>query len=360
MYTFDKEKEICSPCLIFYTDLIEANILKMIEMAGTADKLWPHIKTHKCSDIVKLQIKNGISRFKTATIAEAKAVASVGALHVILAYPLVGPNIKAFKTLCDAYKNTKFYAVADNLEQVKLLAKYFTKEEPVNLLIDVNLGQERTGVNLENLEGFYRLCQNITNVNLMGLHCYDGHRHEKDFSQRIYEVEKTDNKLKDIIERLENCEIVVLGGTPSFPCHIKCMENAFYSPGTLVLHDYGYSKSYPDMNFDIAATVLTRVISRPTKNTFTIDLGTKAVSCDSKEVRAVIYGIEYAKTVMHSEEHMVLELDENDLHLMPSIGDELYALPWHICPTVALYNKAVEVQNGKFLRYLDIDARDRI
>ncbi len=360
MYDFDRQNEICSPGLVFYTDLIEKNISKMIEMAGGAQNLWPHIKTHKCSELVKMQMAKGIMRFKTATIVEAQMVASCGALHVMLAYPLVGPNMKRFKNLCDSYKETKFYAVADDLTQVRLLSECFSKENPINLLIDVNLGQERTGVNLDRLEEFYAQCQKIDAVKLMGLHCYDGHRHEKSFSQRMYEVEKTDNALREVLKNLSDCEILVLGGTPSFPCHVKTMENAYFSPGTLVLHDYGYAKSYPDMDFNIGAAILTRVISHPTKNTFTIDLGTKAVSCDSKDIRAVIFGMEYAKTIMHNEEHMVLQLDDKDLQYMPEIGTELFALPWHICPAVALYNKVAQVENGKFIKYLDIDARDRI
>lgn len=47
------EEEIPSPALIFYTDIIEENIQSAIAMAGGADRLWPHRKTHKCGKLSK-------------------------------------------------------------------------------------------------------------------------------------------------------------------------------------------------------------------------------------------------------------------------------------------------------------------
>ena len=68
----------------------------MIDIAGGAARLWPHIKTHKMAEVVQMQIEAGIDRFKCATIAEAEMAAKAGAKHLTLAYPLVGPNIKRF------------------------------------------------------------------------------------------------------------------------------------------------------------------------------------------------------------------------------------------------------------------------
>ncbi len=357
MYNFDKQSETFSPSLIFYLDYIKENIEKCIEIAGSANRLWPHIKTHKCSSLVKLQMEYGINRFKVATIAEAEMVASCGALHVVIAYPVIGPNINRYKTLCEKYENTVFYAVGDDLKQIGLLAKKFSENQKLNVLIDVNLGQDRTGVHVSRLESFHNDCLSIDNVRLCGLHCYDGHRHEGDFKIRDKEVKKIDEKLFEILNNLPKQDVIIMGGTPSFPCHAKHMPNAYLSPGTLVLHDYGYATSYRDMDFKIAAAVLCRVISRPTKNTFTIDLGTKAVACDPKETRAVIFGMEHAKIVMHNEEHMVFSVDVDK---MPEIGDELFLLPFHICPTVSLYNVANVIESGKLTNVYKIDARNRV
>lgn len=44
-------------------------------------------ESHKSADMLKIQMEYGISKFKTATVAEAEMAAEAGASHVILAYP---------------------------------------------------------------------------------------------------------------------------------------------------------------------------------------------------------------------------------------------------------------------------------
>ena len=92
-YLLKHTDEIITPCLIYYKDIIEQNIKEMISVAGNANRLWPHVKSHKMKKLVELQIKMGITRFKCATIAEAQMVAESGASDALVAYPLVGPNI---------------------------------------------------------------------------------------------------------------------------------------------------------------------------------------------------------------------------------------------------------------------------
>ena len=47
---------------------------------------------------------------------------------------------------------------------------------------------------------------------------------------------------------------------------------------------------------------------------------------------------------MHSEEHLTLQTDRaGDFR----VGDLLYGIPRHICPTVALYDRAYIIRMGK-------------
>ena len=72
LYTFEGQQDIVSPQLVYYPAIIRENIRKMIDIAGGAARLWPHIKTHKMAEVVQMQIEAGIDRFKCATIAEAE------------------------------------------------------------------------------------------------------------------------------------------------------------------------------------------------------------------------------------------------------------------------------------------------
>lgn len=46
-YLLKHTDEIITPCLIYYKDIIEQNIKEMISVAGNANRLWPHVKSHK-------------------------------------------------------------------------------------------------------------------------------------------------------------------------------------------------------------------------------------------------------------------------------------------------------------------------
>lgn len=93
-YKVKQEEKIITPALLYYKEIIIENTKKAIEVAGGAERLWPHVKSHKMAEMVKLQMTLGITRFKCATIAEAEMLAECGVKNIILAYPLVGPNIE--------------------------------------------------------------------------------------------------------------------------------------------------------------------------------------------------------------------------------------------------------------------------
>ena len=114
--------EIPSPALLIYPDRVEENIRRMIAMAGTADRLRPHVKTHKLGEIVQLQLKAGITRFKCATIAEAEMLAQAGARDVLLANQLVGPNARRLAKLAGWFREVCFSTIADDAEAVGNLA----------------------------------------------------------------------------------------------------------------------------------------------------------------------------------------------------------------------------------------------
>ena len=91
--------ELLSPSLLIYPALVRRNLEDMIALAGGAARLRPHVKTHKMAEIVRLAESLGIRKHKCATIAEAEMVAAAGGTDVLLAYPLVGPNLKRFAHL---------------------------------------------------------------------------------------------------------------------------------------------------------------------------------------------------------------------------------------------------------------------
>ncbi|MBL7736829.1 MAG: D-TA family PLP-dependent enzyme, partial [Chitinophagaceae bacterium] len=63
-----------------------------------------------------------------------------------------------------------------------------------------------------------------------------------------------------------------------------------------------------------------------------------------------------AQAVSQSEEHLVLKVADSGAY---KTGDVLYGAPLHICPSVALYEKAVVIEDHKIIDSWKVVARDR-
>ena len=363
-YFIREPEEIITPALVYYKEIIEENIHKMIEIAGDSRRLWPHVKSHKMEALVQLQIEAGITKFKAATIAEAEMAARAGAEDVLVAYPLAGVNIRRFCQLKRVYPSTRFWAVGDDLKEVRKLGQAAGEGSmEVDFLADVNPGMDRTGVSLGGLEKFYKEAAEIPGIKVRGFHCYDGNLGVTDLQEREKRVAGLDRELLSIGERLEQkgygCSVLVLGGTPSFPCHAK-QERGFLSPGTSLLWDVGYQEKYPDEPFVPAGLLLTRVVSRPRRGHFTIDLGYKGIAAEMpQERRGILLGVPHAYPWAQSEEHWVWRMEEGYEDLTPSAGSILKVIPTHICPTTALYPEALVAEKGELIGSWRVSARDR-
>lgn len=360
-YQINNSEEINSPSLLVYPDRIENNIRKMIEIAGGADRVRPHVKTHKMSEIISLQMKYGIYKFKCATISEAEMVARCGASDILLAMQPVGPNIDRFFKLKQQFNNIKISCIADNEEIIIQLSDMARKTGlETHVWLDINNGMNRTGVTPgEKAERLYKRILDSPMLIAEGLHVYDGHIHEPDPVKRQKICDDAFMPVTGMIDELRKEGIsplkVVVGGTPSFPVH-ALKKDVETSPGTLILWDWGYSTSFSDLNFQHAAVLLARIVSKPAKDLLCIDLGHKAVSSEMSQPRIKILDIEKYTIIGHNEEHMVVRTAEADKH---KVGEVVYSIPWHICPTVDRYDTVCVVNDHAVTGLWNIEARRR-
>ncbi len=357
-----------SPALVFFPERIEANIQKMIQLAGgNPNRLRPHCKTHKCSEIAKRLIQAGILQHKCATLPEALMLVRAGATDVLVAYPLIGPNLPLLATLCQAYPHVKFSFLVDNPDALPFAKNVFGGiDNPPSVWLDIDVGMGRTGIDPITQHRKLRDLANqvvASGFRLDGVHLYDGQVNLPLMEDR----KKIGNQVrlaglelrKELEEQLKFPLGIIVGGSPSFMAHSQLeWENAIFSPGTVVLQDFGYGEKYPDMaGFQTAALLLTRVISKPCSGRITLDLGYKAVSADPPlEKRAQFPNLEGAQIVMQSEEHLVLSVAGAD---QIPLGQALWAIPFHVCPTVALHDRATIWQGGQLNPSWEIDARTR-
>ncbi len=357
---------IPSPTLLFYPERIRSNTAEAVRVAGSPQRLRPHVKTNKCPQVVSIMREHGISRFKCATLAEAAMLAAAGVTDIVIAYPMVGPNLVLLTELCRTYPDASFRPTVESVPTLELLGSAAAKAGLViEAVLDLDVGMHRTGASsVEEALALYRRIDAHAHLRPGGIHAYDGHVHERDLTRRREIVGPTIRTVREMADtlRADGVEIprIIAGGTPTFPCYADDAPEFELSPGTCFLHDWGYLEGYPDLEFSPAALILGRVVSRPGAGLITIDVGSKAIAADPAGPRGTILNLPNAEPLGQSEEHWVFRLSARDAARMPSSGEEVYVLPRHICPSVALHAQAVVVDgSGSATETWPITARDR-
>ncbi len=93
------------------------------------------------------------------------------------------------------------------------------------------------------------------------------------------------------------------------------------------------------------------------ENTICIDLGHKSIAAENViEKRVHFLNAENVQPTGQSEEHLVLKVQDASLY---KVGDVLYGVPYHVCPTVALYDRAIVVENNEAVDEWKVVARDK-
>lgn len=361
-YTIDDVEKLDTPTLLVYPDRVKANIDLLKTMIDDAKRLRPHVKTYKNKEVTLLLLHAGINKFKCATIAEAELLAICKAPDVLLAYQPVGPKLYRFIKLIHAYPATKFSCLVDNAFAAKEISDAATRYNVnIDVYLDLNVGMNRTGIpaGFEALQ-LYMDCAVLPRLNPVGLHAYDGHIHDVDMKTRTERCNKSFAPVLKLQQDLKQKgypePIIIAGGSPTFPIHAQ-RKNIECSPGTFVYWDKGYQLGMPEQPFLPAALVISRVISLPGDTKVCLDVGHKSVSAEN-ELSKRIYFLNAPELVPtgQSEEHLVVDAGKGHSY---HIGDILYGIPHHICPTVALYERAYVVENnvleGEWLN----TARDR-
>lgn len=367
-YAIQDTDPLLSPSLVVFREVMEANLDEMIRIAGSIDRLRPHCKTHKMPAVAALQVARGIRKHKAATFAEAEMLADAGADDILLAYNVVGPNVARAVAFRKRFPSVRFAVTADHPRPVERLgAAMAGAGETIAVMLDLDVGLHRTGVDLvtdaEEARRLYHAIGATEGLETGGFHVYDGHNHQRTFDERRVAVETDFEPVLKLRGALngdgQSVPCIVAGGTGSFPVYAAMGDATVeVSPGTCIFHDAGYGERFDDLAFVPAALLLTRVVSRPTPDRITLDLGYKAISADQPEgTRMHFAELPDAVQVLQNEEHLVLQTPEAS-RFEP--GDVLLAIPRHICPSTALHRQVYVVSDGRLASCWDVTARDRV
>jgi len=355
---------ILTPALVIYPEIVAANIACTLKLLGGDANRWrAHIKTAKLDYTLRLLIDRGIRNFKCATTLELLHVCQNGAEDVLLAYPLVGANARRVVEISQQFPQVRISVLVESPEQLPQW-----RGNDIGVFLDINPGMNRTGIELNALEKLVEVIRAIADAGLQfrGLHFYDGQFGSVDEPERTLATHTGYDQLLKAVEELRrqgiNVAEVITAGTPTFPCSLsyKGFQNASFvhrvSPGTIVYNDATSLAQLPvAFGYAPAALVLSRVVSRPHPGIVTCDAGHKAVSADAGVPTCVVVGHPELSPLTPSEEHLPLGVKEGALS--PQIGDILYLLPRHICPTVNNFDAALIVRHGEIEAVERVSAR---
>ncbi|KAL8609962.1 hypothetical protein ACOMHN_046882 [Nucella lapillus] len=332
----DPVDDVDTPALLVCMEKLEMNVQRMKDAMSKYPSvdLRPHIKTHKCGEIGRIQVKAGAVGLCCQTVAEAEAMVAGGVADVFISNQVMG-NQKLRRVASLARQAVISVCVDDssNLHEVSKVA--VEMGVTLQVTIEVQIGGLRCGV--EPGEA-------------VGLHCYNGwNQHVRSEEERSKNVDDLVKQTKIALEALKSagveCNYVTGGGTGSF--HFEAASKVFteVQPGSYIMMDADYARNRVKdgtflSEFVQSLFVLTTVQSVAADGSrAVVDAGMKAVSLDS--------GV---PLVTQHPELTYNNGGDNHGVLTPGgglqVGAKLWLVPGHCDPTVNLYDWMVGVRDG--------------
>jgi D-serine deaminase-like pyridoxal phosphate-dependent protein len=361
--------DLPTPALLIDLDVFEKNIRTMVDsVKGKPCVVRPHGKAHKSSAIAKMQIAMGARGNCAAKLGEADPLVRGGVHDVLVTAPVVGPvKIKRLMDLMAIAPEIK--VVVDNEQNASdLSAAALAAKRKLKVLIDVNVGQNRTGVEPVDAEKLAQAIAKLKGLELIGLQGYGGNnQHINGFDARKAREMTSNEKVVAARQGLEKAgfgvQVVSVGGTGTYNIDSEVPGITEIQPGSFIFMDSHYNKigsrdqsaAYSD--FGNSLMVLTTVISRPaTGSRVVIDAGGKALSMDESVPEAMdVTGVTYS---VSGDEYGSLRW-QNAPNRDLKVGDQVFITPGHCDTTVNLYNVFFGVRKGVVEHVWPIEGRGR-
>ncbi len=359
-------KNLPTPAVVVDLDIAEKNIIDMVERAkeyGINHR--PHIKTHRCSMLAKMQITAGCKGITVAKLGEAEVMCDAGLDDIFVAYSLIGDDKIA--RLVMLAKKCKVSTVVNSVVGAKALSDEFVKHNMVlPVLIEVDGGLNRGGVKpMQSTLAFANEIKKFKGLHICGIMYYGGLAYNAQNIDEVKKYSKTENddviNTADLLKQNGFCMDVLSAGssltgkTPEIMKDINEIRSGHYIFNDCNQLDVGLAT--PD---DCALTVVSTVVCKPDEFTVIADVGTKTLTSDKCHYREGFgYIVNYPEVQIYSlnEEHAFLKTNNKENPL--KIGDKIEIIPNHACVITNLANTVYGVKNSNVACTLHIDARGK-
>jgi len=361
--------DVLTPAAVVDLERAKRNIKRMAEFASeNGVSLRPHVKTHKCSEIARLQKEHGCSGITVATLGEARAFAEAGFDDMTLAKPFVlGKEKEGIKLA----RKMSLNLLVDHPQTVERLQRA-AREEQVTLrvLLKVDCGYHRCGVDPSRPESI-RVAEKIgkaDNLEFQGILTHGGHSYCAKSPAEIKKITEREQKVMirfvhDLRKARVNLQsrTVSIGSTPTMTQSREIKDGITeIRPGNYVFFDYTQAVlGSCDIN-EIALSVMSTIIG-VYEGRVVVDAGATALSKDQGPVHLdpeCGYGkvIEsYEKSELDdkasiqslSQEHGKIHLQEGSALQSLEPGSKIRIIPNHSCLVANLFNHYLVSEKGE-------------
>jgi D-serine deaminase-like pyridoxal phosphate-dependent protein len=356
--------EVDTPALIIDLDAFERNLARLPErIAGSAVRLRPHAKTHKCPVIALKQMARGAVGVCVQKVGEAEAMVWGGVGDVLVTNEIVGRQ--KLRRLMALAGSARVAVCADDAGQVRELdAVAGEARVTMPVYVEVNMGGNRCGV--EPGQPALDLARHVADaphLAFAGLQAYHGSaQHVRQWDERRQAIAQAAEKAGSTRELLEKngipCPVVTGAGTGSFEFETASGVYTELQCGSYIFMDADYARNLdpdgaPTKAFEPSLFVWATVMSRPAEERAIVDAGLKALAFDSGP--PLVWDEPAATYERASDEHgrLAVTTATNRLH----IGDKIRLVPGHCDPTVNLYDWYVCIRKNRVEAIWPITAR---
>jgi len=359
---------IKTPSLILDLTRVKRNAARISDIAKRNNvRLRPHVKTHKCIEVTRLQTAGYDGAITVSTLAEAKAFAKHGFSDITYAVPI--ERGKFDECIEISRSGVKLNLLTDDGDTVCQLDDAAGKAGiKFDVFLKIDCGTHRVGVEpqAEEAVNIPRTILDSANLNFAGILTHAGHSYDVKTVDDIKAVASHERDVMvDLAERLRSDEIEVptvsIGSTPTINLvdHLNGIDEV--RPGNYIFFD-AYQATLGSCGFeDTALTVLTAVIHRDrTRKRLVVDAGAIALSKDRGPVcldpscgYVHVLDLEGNETGMRvtslSQEHGEIQaLGDAAIERFP-VGSRVRILANHSCLTAAQHSYYNILENGEIV-----------
>jgi D-serine deaminase-like pyridoxal phosphate-dependent protein len=355
-------ESIDTPALLVDATRYERNIAACFaQFTDPRVTVRPHLKTAKSPVIAHHLLAAGARGFCVAKLGEAEVMAAHGLEDLLVTTQIVGA-VKVARLIELVRRHPEVKTVVDSLAGARAIDRAAGESGVrVKILLDVNVGQNRCGIEPEAAAEFARTLERYPNLELVGVQGYEGHQqHVRDPLERRRLTGIAMERLAFAVSSIRDLgvpvPIVTTGGTGT---GAFCAEHGVVTevqPGSFIFMDSDYLAT-GGLPYASALSVLTTVISAPSSDRVIVDAGNKALSMDSGFAQPRdLAGWSYAPA---GDEHGTLTR-EPGVGSNLAVGDRVELIPSHIDTTVNLHDEYVVIRDGVLEDRWPILARGKI